>query len=82
MVHRACLVLTSLQIFNAILEYGDEALRKMLHTKPASYVTILNALCNTVQPAIDLENHRLASESRTAAANSLAPERGEGRGEG
>src|SRR5205085_10748012 len=38
-VHRACMMLTSLQMFNAVREYGDEALRKMLHLKPASYLT-------------------------------------------
>ena len=62
-IHRACLMLTSLQIFNAIEEYGDEALKKMLHTKPASYLTLLNTLCNTVQPMIDLDNHHLAREA-------------------
>jgi hypothetical protein len=66
-IHRACLILTSLQIFNAIEEYGDEALRKMLETKPASYCTLLSTLCNTVQPMIDLENHRIVSEARAAA---------------
>src|SRR5439155_3913788 len=43
-IHRACVILTSLQIFNAIKEYGDEALRKMLHIRPASYINILNGL--------------------------------------
>ena len=44
-VHRACLVIAGGQIFNAIVEYGDEALRKMLHTQPASYLAALNILC-------------------------------------
>src|SRR5438477_5351211 len=39
-IHRACLMLTSLQIFNAIDQYGNEALRKMLHVKPASYIAL------------------------------------------
>ena len=63
-IHRACLLLTSLQIYKAIDEYGDEALREMLQIKPASYCTLLNSLCNTVRPTIDLENHRIASESK------------------
>ena len=63
-IHRACLVLTSVQIFNAIDEYGEEALRTMLQTKHASFLTLLNTLCNTVQPIIALENHRLASKTR------------------
>src|SRR5439155_25420108 len=32
-IHRACLQLASLQIFKAIDEYGDDALREMLQTK-------------------------------------------------
>jgi len=68
-VHRACLMVASLQVFQAIEEYGDEALRKMLHTKPASWLSLVNTLCNTVQPIINLENHRMASESKAAAAS-------------
>src|SRR5260221_13434439 len=68
-VHRACLMVASLQIFNAIEEYGDEALRKMLQTKPTSWLSLVNTLCNTVQPIINLENHRLAAESKAAATS-------------
>src|ERR1051326_7815569 len=49
-IHRACLVLTSVQIFTAIEEYGEDALRQILCTKPASYFALMNSLCNTVQP--------------------------------
>ena len=61
-VHHACMALAVIQIYRAIEEYGDEALRKMLHTKPASFISLLNALCNSVQPMIDLENHRAVVE--------------------
>src|SRR5437868_2289907 len=59
-IHRACLAVANLQIFRAIREFGDEALRDMLLTNPSSYLTLLNTLCNMVQPTIDLENHRRA----------------------
>ena len=59
-IHRACMRIASVQIFNAIREYGDEALREMLQSKPASYLNLINTLCKTVQPTLDLENHRLA----------------------
>ena len=62
-IHRACLMLTSLQIFNAIEEYGDEALRKALHVNPSSYFTMLNTLCNMTNSALKLEHHRMAVES-------------------
>jgi hypothetical protein len=62
-IHRACMMLTALQIFNAIDEHGDEALRKMLQTKPASYCTMLNTLCNMTDSALKLEDHHIALES-------------------
>src|SRR5437762_2551896 len=62
-IHRACLMLTSLQIFNAIEEYGDEALRQALHVNPCSYFTMLNTLCNVTDSALKLERQRIAVES-------------------
>ena len=62
-IHRACLMLTSLQIFNAIDEYGDETLREALHVNPGSYFTMLNALCNLTNSAVKLEDHRITLES-------------------
>ena len=62
-IHRACLMLTSLQIFNAIEEYGDEALRKALHVNPCSYFTMLNTLCNITNSTLKLEHRRIAVES-------------------
>ena len=59
-VHRACMIVASLQMFKAIRKYGNEALRDMLLTNPSSYLNILNTLCKMVQPTIDLENHRRA----------------------
>src|SRR5207249_12087618 len=63
----ACLMLTSLQIFNAIEEYGDEALRKALHVNPSNYFTMLNTLCNITNSALKLEHHRTALESADTA---------------
>ena len=40
-IHRASLALAAIQIFTAIDEHGDEALRKMLQSKPASFLTLL-----------------------------------------
>ena len=67
-VHRACHILVSLQMFRAIREFGDEALRDMLRANPSSYLNILNTLCKMVQPTIDLENHRRARENTSAKA--------------
>jgi len=50
------------QIFTAIDNYGDEALRKMLHVNPASYLTMINTLCNMIDSTLKLEHHRIARE--------------------
>ena len=71
-IHQACLVVANLQLFRAISDYGEEALRDMLLTNPSSYLNLLNTLCNLVQPSIDLENHRIARE-RAAAIPPAAP---------
>ena len=65
-IHRACHILVSYQMFRAIREFGDEALRDMLQAKPSSYLNLLNTLCNMVQPTIDLENDRRAREKAGA----------------
>ena len=57
-VHRACMIVASLQMFKAIRKYGNDALKDMLRANPGSYLNILNTLCKMVQPTIDLENHR------------------------
>src|SRR2546425_11932865 len=58
LIYRACRVLAALQIFDAILEYGDETLRQMLQTKPASYVNMLNSVCNLTNAELKHEEHR------------------------
>src|SRR6266446_2457730 len=36
-IHRACLAVANLQLFRAIREFGDDALRDMLQANPSSY---------------------------------------------
>ena len=40
-----------------------------LRLKPASYLNMLNTLCNTIQPVINLEKYCRASETRAAASS-------------
>jgi hypothetical protein len=67
-IHRACQIIVSLQMFRAIEEFGDKALREMLRDNPTNYFNILNSLCKMVRPTIDLENHRRACEVTGAKA--------------
>ena len=40
LIYRACSTVAALQILQAMLDYGDEALREMLQTKPTGYITM------------------------------------------
>src|SRR3989454_12280409 len=59
-IHRACMSVVAIQIFAAIMEHGDKALVDMLRTKPASYIAILNALCNLTNTTLKLEHLPMA----------------------
>jgi len=63
LIYRACSVLVAHQMFNAIREYGDEALRDMLGANPANYLRMLNAFCNMTDSTLTLEEHRISLES-------------------
>jgi hypothetical protein len=56
-IYRACAVVAAHQIFNAIREYGDEALREALQTKPSTYFNLINSLCNLSDAGIKREEH-------------------------
>jgi hypothetical protein len=57
-VHRASMSVVALQIFDAIREHGDKALNDMLQTKPSSYISLMNALCNLTNTRLKLEHHQ------------------------
>src|SRR5260221_8271879 len=63
LIYRACSVLVAHQMFNAIREYGDEALRDMLGANPANYLRMLNTFCNMTDSTLTLEEHRISLES-------------------
>ena len=63
LLYRACRVVAALQILEAMLEHGDEALRKMLQVKPASYVNILNGVCNLSNSDLKQEEQRQRAKS-------------------
>ena len=63
-IHRACLCVASLQMLKAIREYSDEALRDMLQSRPASYISLLNTVCNLSNATIKQEEHTQKVESK------------------
>jgi hypothetical protein len=62
-IHQAALRIAALQMLKAIREFGSETLRQMLETRPASYISLLNTLCNLSSANLKHQEARL----RTAA---------------
>ena len=58
LIHRACNLVAGTQLFEAVLEYGDEALKKLLKSNPARYLTMLNTIAIMANSSIKLEQHR------------------------
>ena len=50
-------------MFKAIREYGDEALRDMLQTNPASYISLLNTVCNLANSNLKVAQQRQKMEA-------------------
>ena len=61
LIYRACSTVAALQILEAIQEYGDEALRQLLNSKPTSYITLLNGLCNLTNTELKRDEVKLSS---------------------
>jgi hypothetical protein len=77
-VIQACNLLAATQMFNAILDCGDEAVKNILLDKPAAYVTLLNTVCNMSNSAIRFEKHQLQikpalPEAAAAHTNEAVP---------
>jgi hypothetical protein len=60
LIYRACHAVAALQVFNAISEYGDEALTDMLRADPATYLGLLNSLCNLSNTQLKREQQKPA----------------------
>ena len=65
LIFRACRVVAALQILEAILQYGDETLERMLHIKPGSYINLLNGLCSLTNS--DLKAQKQAQRTKREA---------------
>ena len=59
-VYRACSLVAGTQILTALMEYGDETLRKMLLNDAATYITLLNTICNLANSGLRFDEYHLA----------------------
>ena len=81
LMHRACNLVAGTQLFHALLEYGDEALKNLLQKNAAKYLTMLNTVATMANSSIKLEQHHLkeqflASLKPVAAVETESPQLG------
>ena len=67
-VVEACRMVGATQLMEAMLEHGDDAVKKMLVDKPDTYIRILNAVCRLSDSGIRCEEHNLLKESKANQA--------------
>jgi hypothetical protein len=81
-VVEACHMVGATQLMEALLEHGDNAVKKMLVDKPDTYIRILNAVCRLADSGLryDKHNHLLKLQSKPpeSVAFSLPRSHGEG----
>ena len=58
-VRRACNYVAALQLFQAVRDHGDDALKHIFQATPAKYLSTLHVLCHQSNSALKLEKHRL-----------------------
>jgi hypothetical protein len=68
-VVEACHMVGATQLMEALLDHGDEAIKKLLVDKPETYIRILNIVCRLADSGLRYEKHnQLLKESKANQA--------------
>jgi hypothetical protein len=71
MVTKASSLVGAAQLFQAIQDYGDAALKKMLQEKPEKYISILNLVCRMSESGLrSAKYHDFLKQLKQIIANS------------
>jgi hypothetical protein len=70
-VIEACHLVGATQLMDALMDHGDDAIKKMLKDKPERYISILNLVCRLAGSGLRYDkHHRLVKESEAHQAQS------------
>jgi hypothetical protein len=70
-VVEACHLVGATQLMEALLDHGDDAVKKLLVDKPDTYIRILNVVCRLADSGLRYDKHnRLLEESKVNQAQS------------
>jgi hypothetical protein len=68
-VVEACHMVGATQLMQALLDYGDEAVKNLLLDKPETYIRILNIVCRLADSGLRYDkSNRCAAESEVSEA--------------
>ncbi|HWH68614.1 MAG TPA: hypothetical protein VNT26_04480 [Candidatus Sulfotelmatobacter sp.] len=78
LLHRATNLIAATQLFDAVRQYGDEALKNLLLGNPAKYLTMLNTIATMANAGIKLEKQRLSPEAHATlpVSSQIKPDQG------
>ena len=64
--HAAVLQVGALQMIEALLEYGDDSLKRMFQVNPLNYIRMLEAMPRQAQAAIYCDRQRAQTATHSA----------------
>jgi hypothetical protein len=74
-IQAACQFLAALQVFTALKEHGDQALKDMLQARPANILRLIHTTCALSHSNLEVEKHRfhqsLSSQIKPNQASTL-----------
>jgi hypothetical protein len=59
LILKACALVGATQLFQGLIDHGDEALKKILLNKPETYISLLNVICRVADSGLRHDKHRL-----------------------
>jgi hypothetical protein len=63
-VVEACHTVGATQLMDALLEYGNDTLKKMVADKPETYIRILNVVCRLADSGLRCDEYNRLKESK------------------
>ncbi|HEV2207843.1 MAG TPA: hypothetical protein VG167_03660 [Verrucomicrobiae bacterium] len=72
-VRHACNYVAALQLFQAIREHGDLALKNLFQSTPSKYLNVIHALCHQSDSILKIQKHRLQQQLLAARSDLAAP---------
>ncbi|HEV2209329.1 MAG TPA: hypothetical protein VG167_11175 [Verrucomicrobiae bacterium] len=71
-LRRACQQVAAIQLFDALRDHGDDALKRLFQATPSKYLNIVHTVCHLSNSVLNVEKHRLHQQLQAAPAQAAA----------